>query len=56
MKPISLFVVLVMVSVKVVAAFNVTLEDGSVYYGEIGPDDLPVGEGKLLYPNGDIYE
>ena len=54
MKPISLFTVLV--SVKVALAFNTTLEDGSVYYGEVGPDSLPMGEGKLLYPNGDIYE
>ena len=50
--PLLIFLVIV----KVTLAFNITLDDGSVYFGEVGRDDLPVGEGKLLYLNGDVYE
>ena len=48
--------ILVLVIVKVAEGFNTTLEDGSTYIGELDENNLPTGQGKLLYVNGDIYE
>ena len=47
---------IVLVIVKVAEALNLTLEDGSIYSGEVDPNGLPSGQGRLLYANGDLYE
>ena len=41
---------------KVTVAFNITFQDGSTYIGDLDENNLPSGQGKKLYANGDIYE